>query len=145
MGSYVRRSASALFVLSVLWGQVALAQAGRGTIRGQILDTTGAPLSGVHVTTIATDTGVTTSGISDDRGLYTIVNLPVGRYEVTYRHDGFAPLVVQDVTVAIESALRLDATLRLGALTDTVTVTAERAPLDSRSSATGTTLQQDVV
>jgi hypothetical protein len=147
MSSPVRRSASAaaLFILSVLWCQGALAQAGRGTIRGQVLDTTGAPLSGVLVTTVATDTGVTTAGVSDNRGLYTIVNLPVGRYEVSYRHDGFALLIVQDVIVAIESALRLDATLRLGALADTVTVTAEPAPLDSRSSATGTTLQQDVV
>jgi hypothetical protein len=145
MSSSVPRSAAALFVLCLLWGQLALAQAGRGTIRGQILDATGAPLSGVNVTVLSTDTGVTTSGVSDDRGLYTIVNLPVGHYEVAYRHDGFAPFVLQDVTVAIESALRLDATLRLGGLADTVTVTANQAPLDSRSSATGTTLQQGVV
>src|SRR5688572_21101224 len=107
MSSSVPRSAAALFVLCLLWGQLALAQAGRGTIRGQILDATGAPLSGVNVTVLSTDTGVTTSGVSDDRGLYTIVNLPVGHYEVAYRHDGFAPFVLQDVTVAIESALRL--------------------------------------
>jgi hypothetical protein len=148
MVSRLRRSASASFLLLVLLllcGPSALAQSGRGTIRGLVTDTTGAPLPDVDVSAVNADTGITTRGVADDRGLYTIVNLPVGRYVLTYRLDGFAPFVVQNVAIAIDSALRLDATLRLGALTDTITVTGERSPLDSRSSATGTTLQQDVV
>jgi hypothetical protein len=145
--SLQRRPAAALLVLCAFWcqGSLALAQSGRGTIRGLITDTTEAPLPGVDVLAVNAETGVSTRGLSDAQGLYTVVNLPVGRYTLTYRRDDFSPLVVQDVTIAIDAALRLDATLRLGGVTDAITVTGERAPLDSRSAATGTTLQQDVV
>ena len=69
----------------------------------------------------------------------------MGRYTLTFQKDGFAPVVQQDVSVGVQSALRLDATLQIGGLKDGITVTADPETLDSRSGATGTTLQNAVV
>ena len=122
-----------------------VAQSGRGTIRGLVTDATGLALQQVVVTASNVDTGIVTSGRSSDQGVYSLLDLPVGRYTLTFQKDGFAPYVQEDVRVGVESALRLDATLQIGELKDAITVTATVETLDSRSGATSTTLQNAVV
>src|SRR5262245_20915013 len=108
----------------VLNGAAVAGQSERGTIRGAIVDATGAPLARVAVSAANADTGVITLASSNDEGLYSILNLPIGRYIVTFTRDGFASYVQHDVNVGVQSALRLDVTLQVGGVQDTVTVTA---------------------
>jgi hypothetical protein len=121
-----------------------IAQSERGTIRGVVGDATGAGLPRVTVSASNVETGVVTRSVADDLGLYSLLNLPIGRYTVTFERTGFGPSVHEDVVIGVHSALRIDVTLQLGDLKDTVTVTG-REPLDSRSAATGTSLQNGVV
>jgi len=128
----------------VLNGAALAGQSERGTIRGAVADTTGAPLAAVAVSASNADTGVTTSAVSNDLGLYSILNLPVGRYTVTFERSGFGSYVRHDVAVNVQSALLIDVTLQVGGVQDTVTVTADRDVLDARSAATGTSLSNAV-
>jgi hypothetical protein len=91
------------------------------------------------------DTGVVTRGVTDDRGLYSLLNLPVGRYTLAFEHTGFSSSLQSDVVVGVQAALRIDVVLQVGGVRDSVTVVADSEALDSRSAATGTTLQQAVV
>jgi hypothetical protein len=121
------------------------AQSERGTIRGVVTDASGSAITQVSVTATNIETGVTTSGASNDEGLYAVLNLPPGQYELVFEKDGFRPLVPRTMTIGVQSALRLDVTLQIGDLRDSVTVNVTQGLLDSRSGATGTTLQNAVI
>ena len=60
------------------------------------------------------------------------LNLPPGRYTLTFQKDGFTPFVQQDVAVGVESALRLDVTLQVGE-SEGLSRHRRRRMLDSRS------------
>ena len=136
--------ACATLALVCLSDGVLRAQSERGTIRGLIVDATNSAIERVSVTATNVDTGVTTASISDRDGLYSLLNLPPGRYDLAFEKDGFRPLV-HAMTVGVQSALRLDVTLQVGGVRDSVTVNATSPLLDSRSGATGTTLQNAVI
>jgi hypothetical protein len=121
------------------------AQSERGTIRGVVVDATGSALAQVIVTATNVDTCLTTTSSSNSDGLYSLLNLPLGRYELAFEKDGFGPLVQRDVTVGVQSALHVDVTLQIGGLRNSVTVSAESGVLDLRSGATGTALQNAVI
>ena len=75
--------------IAILCGTASLAaQLDRGTIRGAVVDATGSALSRVAVSASNVDTGIVTSGVTNDKGLYSLLNLPVGRYTVAFARDG---------------------------------------------------------
>lgn len=127
----------------VLNGAALAGQSERGTIRGAIVDATGATLAQVAVSATHADTGVITTASSDERGLYALLNLPHGTYSVTFERPGFGSHVQHDVAVGVQSALHIDVTLQIGTVQDSVTIT-DRGGLDSRSAATGTSLSNAV-
>jgi Carboxypeptidase regulatory-like domain len=128
----------------VLNGAALAGQSERGTIRGAIVDATGAALARVAVVASNVDTGMNTSAVSNDEGLYSILDLPLGRYSVTFARDGFGSYVQHEVIVGVRAALRIDVTLQIGGVQDSVTVTDIREGLDTRSAATGTSLSNAV-
>jgi hypothetical protein len=136
---------SASVVLVLLTTGVAVAQSGRGSIRGAVADATGAVLPFVVVSATNDDTGIATTTRSDPRGLYSILNLPVGHYTLTVEKDGFGPFVRRAIRLGVDATLTIDATLQVGGVRDVVTVETDGRVVNSRSSATGTTLQQAVV
>lgn len=132
------------FVLIWLTG-AAMAQSGRGTISGRLLDATGAVVSLADVSALNHETGVLTATQSNDQGQYVVLNLPVGTYTVEVRKTGFAPFSRKDIGVSVQSAITVDATLSVGALNDTVKVTAGASALQFRSPEVGTTLNNTTV
>ena len=141
----LRRVLAGCITIAVLAGGVSLAgQSDRATIRGAVLDGTGAAVPAVNITAEHVDTGHITRSTTDDRGRYSLLNLPVGTYTVTFEREGFASARRTHVAVGVQSALQIDMRLQLAGLKDSVTVGVAET-LDSRSAATGTTLQQAVV
>lgn len=77
----------------------------RGAVQGQLFDsTTRVPLEGVDVQIVGTDF----SALTDARGRFSFSNIPAGRYTVTYRRDGYAPITVEDVEVSAGKTAELD-------------------------------------
>src|SRR5438874_7639953 len=116
-------SAFAVFLLA----SAAYAQTDRGTITGTISDPAGAVIPNAPVEAKAVDGTIYKAG-STGTGNFTIAQLPAGTYELSVGVAGFKKFVRPGIIVSVAQTIRADATLEVGATTDTVTVNAE-APL----------------
>jgi hypothetical protein len=96
-----------------------------GSISGTVADPTGAVIPGAAVSLINTAQLTTYQAISDEAGFYSFPNLPVGHYDLTFSATGFTTRKRMDLAVDTDSALRVDATLSVGARSDAVVVTAD--------------------
>ena len=132
-------------VLIVLAMCVAHAQSGRGTIRGRVTDASGEAIPSAAASATNQDTGVVTTANADARGLYALLNLPVGRYTIAFAKAGFAEFTQRNVSVGVETSLQLDATLQIDGVTDTIRVTADAGLLPTQTSTIGTALQNEMV
>lgn len=139
------RRASVCLITHILLLATASAQSGRATIGGVVTDQSGAVIGDVEVTATHEETNVATSTRSNDAGLYSIVNLPLGRYTVTLKKDGFSTYIRQGVTVGVGQVVQLDVQLAVGPLADTVTVNADVPLLATANAEVGTTLKSEVI
>jgi hypothetical protein len=123
----------------------ARAQSGRGTISGVLTDASGGVVESAEVAATNQDTRFVTSTRSNAQGLYSLLNLPVGTYIVAIRKAGFTPLIHDGITVGVQSAVSLDATLAVSAVDDHVTVTADAPLLETRNAEVGAALKDTIV
>ena len=113
------------------------AQDYRGQIAGKILDPSGSAVSGAAVRVINVATNSATSVKSDQHGSYISLYLTPSSYMVTVEAPGFKKLVRQGIDVRVGDSLQIDLTLEVGAVQETVTVTAEAALLETTSASSG--------
>jgi outer membrane receptor protein involved in Fe transport len=102
-----------------------------GSIVGRVTDVTGAVVPGAAIRIVNMETNQTRNGATDDSGNFAFTTLPGGSYEVVFSKEGFQTYAVRNVSVAVDQVVRVDATLKLGALTETIQVTAEGAVLQT--------------
>ncbi len=100
----------------------AQSQSINGTIRGTVMDTTGAVLPGVTITVTNTATGFTRQVTSGGEGEYIVPNLPLGTYSVLAEANGFAPLTQKGVNVGAGSSVTVDEHLKTGSVATQVLV-----------------------
>jgi Carboxypeptidase regulatory-like domain len=103
-----------------------------GSITGTITDSSGAVAPNVTVEAKNSDTGVVFKGGTSNTGNY-VISVPAGRYEVTAQATGFKKSVRPNVAVGTAVDSRLDVTLELGAISDTVTVNEQTSLLKTES------------
>ena len=108
-----------------------------GSISGTVTDSSGAAIAKANVTATNTDTGIRQTTATDDRGFYSLPNLPVGRYELEVASTGFRSYRKTGVVVDANSALRIDAVLNVGDRTDTVLIVDPPYLLDTISTQNG--------
>jgi Carboxypeptidase regulatory-like domain len=104
-----------------------LAQQTLGGITGEVTDSTGGGIPNATVTVAAEQTSLTRSAKTNATGAYTIVNLPIGTYTLTYTADGFDAQKTQHIAVQADRTATVNATLKIGQTTTTVEV--EATPL----------------
>ena len=102
-----------------------IAQTPTARLEGNVTDASGSALPGVTVTALNTGTNNARTDVTDARGAYTIAALPVGDYKVTVELSGFSTQVVP-VTLTVGQVARMDFKMKLGTVSETVTVTATR-------------------
>jgi Carboxypeptidase regulatory-like domain/TonB dependent receptor len=102
----------------------ASAQRTLGGITGLVTDAQGSLLPGAKVTVTGDDTGLTRTQFSGSNGYYDFPNLPIGPYTVTIGHDGFQTNVFPAIVVQADRTATLNASLTVGAISTSVTVTA---------------------
>jgi hypothetical protein len=117
-----------LVSLSLLTDRLALSQAARGGISGEIRDTTGLHVPEVRVRVIETQTDQEYAGDTGTTGFYAIPNLKPGLYRFTAEKEGFKRFVQDGIRVVTGQGIRLDVTLTVGELSETISVTSD-APL----------------
>src|SRR5438094_3103196 len=111
--------------------RIASAQVLYGSIVGTVTDPTGSLISKARLTVTDTSTGLSRQASADEAGYYSIPNLPPGTYDVSVSASGFKPLTQRNVNVLINTVTRADLSLEVGALSDSVTVEASAAQLQT--------------
>jgi hypothetical protein len=99
-----------------------------GTIRGTVMDATGAVLPDVTLTITNVGTGFTRQAKSGGDGIYIVPNLPIGTYSVLAEANGFAPLTQKGVKVEAGSSVTVDEQLHAGSVATQVLVVGD-API----------------
>ena len=122
-----------------------LAQTTNGKIQGTVTDPSGATVGGAKVTGRNLDTGLTISTVTTDAGLYSLANLPPGRYVVTIEGPNLKKYSREGVTVQTDATVSLDVQMQIGAVSDNVTVTADATQLQTATSDIGVTLQTSLI
>ncbi len=115
----------------------ALAQPAQGEIRGDVLDPSGSALIGARVVATEVSTNHEFGAETNSAGLYALTHLPPGRYTIRFEAPGFQSLTREGVHVTTGEGIRVDATLELGAVTESTTVVADASLLRSQSSGLG--------
>ena len=128
-------TAAALGAVIVFWSN-AHAQSSNASVSGFVQDASQAFIPGVSVTATNNQTGVTTTTITNESGTYTILSLLPGTYKLTAELAGFRAQVINDVQLGQSAAARYNFTLQVGAVADSVEVTAESTALIAESSST---------
>src|SRR6185295_20143747 len=87
---------------------LAQSQASTGQIAGIVTDSQGAAIAKATVTANNTQTGLSRSSTSNDDGLYAILLLPPGMYNVSAEASGFAATTISDVEVTVGRTMDLN-------------------------------------
>jgi len=117
--------------IMLLGSALAWGQATSGEITGIVTDATKAVIPGVEVVATNTATGVSRNGLSEANGLYRITLLSPGPYTVKASMTGFKTALREGITVSVGQAVRVDLTLEVGNISETVTVSGEASPIET--------------
>src|SRR5215471_15674917 len=107
-----------------------------GSISGVVLDPSGSVIVGAAVTATETQTGVKSETVTDSKGFYNFPDLPIGKYDVEIRANGFKTYRQTGLVIDANSALRVDATLQVGQTTENVIVNSDAVHVDLESTQT---------
>jgi len=133
-------------LLCCLVGLVALPAGAQFTanVQGIVQDSTGAAVPKAQLRLVSTTTGDARTAEADAAGNYRFVSLAPGTYKLEVEASGFAKSE-SDFTLLTAQNLNLPISLRVGSVSDSVTVTAESAIVDTADSRTQLTLESSAV
>jgi hypothetical protein len=131
--------------LAVVLPAAAQTQITTGVIEGVVLDASGAVLPGVDVEVRNVDTNFTRSLVTDQNGRFVALQLPSGRYTVTYKLASFATLVQENVLVTVGEAVQLNASMKVSGVAETVTVTTQATAVDATRPAAASTINEKTI
>jgi len=118
---------------------VAAGQTHRASVRGIVTDASHAPVPGVQLTLVASETGETRTATTGPEGQFTLSSLPPGRHRLVFELDGYKRHI-QDVRLEVNQEIWLDVPLEVGPVTEVVVVVAPLLPLENDSAALGTVI-----
>ena len=138
MSTYRHGVLALLFVALLAAGTAPLfAQLPTATILGVVRDSERAVLPGATVTIRNVDTGLTRNVPTNSDGSYRFAALPVGPYEIRVELQGFRTAVRSGVRLVVGQEAVVDVALELGAIEETITVTADVALVETTTSSLG--------
>ncbi|MDW8354894.1 MAG: carboxypeptidase regulatory-like domain-containing protein [Bryobacterales bacterium] len=138
----MKRFVTGVFALSTsLWAQTT----GTATLVGTVFDQSGARVAGAQVTVVNTATSFTSNTVTTAEGDYYVPYLIPGPYRLTVEAPGFKRYVRDGIVLRMDETPRIDVQLQVGAVTETIAVTAEAPLLETETAATGQILGGDTI
>lgn len=122
----------------------AAAQEQRGSIEGIVKDTSGAVLPGVTVE-VQGASGAMVTATTDNAGVYRFPSLAPGSYTVTATLAGFTTSKVENIPVALGEIKKVDFSLSVAGIAESVQVTAESPLIDVKQSARATSFRSEQI
>jgi hypothetical protein len=132
-----------LLLATILLGssESIMGQAVNATLLGTVTDSSGAPVANAKVLLTETNTGITHNSQTNESGNYVLPDLPPGTYSVTAELAGFKRASRVGIDVIVNTTQRVDLVLQPGNVSETVTVEAETAILQTERADTGRKLE----
>lgn len=135
-----------MFTFLLLTTAVSLhSQTTNGSIQGAVSDPSGGAVAGASVTARNMDTGLTQTTTTTEAGIYSLPNLPPGRYSVTVEVPNLKKYSREGVTVATGTTVSLDIPMQIGAVSESITVSADASQLQTTTSEIGATVEPTLV
>ncbi len=123
-----------------LVGTVVFGQVTNARIIGTITDTEGNVLPGVAVEATGSKLVGKATTVSDEKGVFRLLNLMPGTYRIKYVLDGFQTLVRDNISISLEQTIALNVTMEIGKLAESITVTGHAPLIDIKSASKDLTL-----
>jgi len=120
----------------------AFGQAITGRLVGTVQDASKAVIPAAEVSITNQNTGLSWTFVADDQGQYIAPSLPPGAYQVSVLMPGFKKAVAKDIVVFVAQTTRLDVTLEVGEVNESVTVMSKAPLVESTTSALGEVIDQ---
>ncbi len=124
----------------VIWTTPAHADNLYASIRGTVVDPSGAVVPDAKLTATNIATGLSYSATSSKDGLFAFLQLPIGDYSVKIERDGFKTFTEAHIHLDLDQIFNLRATMQVGVVSDTITVEANAAQVETTSMQLGTTV-----
>ncbi|MEO6802725.1 MAG: TonB-dependent receptor, partial [Granulicella sp.] len=121
------------------------AQDTTATILGEVKDSSGAAIPKAEVTVKNNATNISIVSLTNDTGAYTVPQLIPGSYSVTIKMQGFQTTNIANLVVSAGDRRRADASLAVGAASETVEITTAPTVLQTDTSSIGSTVSQRAV
>jgi hypothetical protein len=134
-----------VFFVATSLSQTVFAQSTDATINGTIMDPTGHRIQDANIEILDTATGLHYTSTSNGSGAYVFSLLPPGHYRVQISKPGFKTIVTPSIVLNVQSAVALNVTLPVGAVSESVTVEGGSSLLNTTSATVGTVVDQKFV
>jgi hypothetical protein len=121
------------------------AQVTNGTISGTVTDTSGARVPGVSIAVRNVATDIVSTAITNQDGYYTIPSLIIGNYEVRVQKTGFTTGIRRGIDLTVGREAVVDFTVRVGQVTEQVTVTGDAPLVETTDSTVGSLVDSQVM
>jgi hypothetical protein len=118
------------------------AQTDSGSVSGLITDPTGAAVAGAHLRLIDIDRNTTSEMKSNGAGFYSFASVHPGRYRIEVEHQGFRIVHITDLTVNTQDSLQENVRLEVGSVSESVTVSAEGANINTTDGSVSTVIDR---
>ena len=122
-----------LLLVAPVWSQTVTSQ----EISGLVTDVSGSVVPNVTVSVKSAETGFLRTAQANESGLYVVSNLPIGTYEVSAEAAGFKKFVTTGLVLNVNSKLSVNIRLEVGSITESVTVTADAAQVETATGEVG--------
>lgn len=133
----------ATLLVVLVFSGVAQAQSGRSTVRGTVKDPQGNVVAGATVTISNAEKNFTRTQSTSEDGNYLFSALPPDTYRLDVEAAGFKKLSIASVSALVDTPVEVDVNLEVGAVTETVNVTAgSEAPLNTSDATIGTAFER---
>ncbi len=124
-------------IVLLLCSEFAVGQSTYGSIAGSVTDPSGAAISGANVTLTNAGTSETRTQATNADGQYSFVNLIPGAYRIDVEKAGFKRSTLPNIAVQVNQASKIDVSLTVGQVSETVEVTSEAPLLQAETSSLG--------
>jgi len=113
-----------------------------GSIRGTVVDPSGAVVQSAAVSAQQTETGLTRTASTDRDGAYVLVELPIGHYQIRAEAKGYQKYLQEGILLEVNQTATVNVHLKLGAETQQVEVKADAQLVQSTVSSLGETVME---
>ncbi|WP_183816807.1 TonB-dependent receptor [Tunturibacter empetritectus] len=124
-------------IILVCYCATSFGQGVSGSFTGRVSDSAAASVANATVTILNAGTGVARTAHTDGNGNYTETTLPPGSYKVIAEKEGFKTSQSAIINLRVDQAARVDITLAIGQVSETVQVNASSVALDTETSGIG--------